>query len=73
MLPCKPLGIVDVEQKDKGRERQQNPRLTLMPTWHDRLGEFEKASELPNRLQQEIEQFFLSAAFFTGKTVKITG
>jgi inorganic pyrophosphatase len=73
MLPCRPLGIVDVEQKDKNRERQQNPRLILMPTWHDRLGEFEKASELPNRLKQEIEQFFLSATFFTGKTVKITG
>jgi inorganic pyrophosphatase len=44
-----------------------------MPTWHDRLGEFEKASGLPVRLKQEIEQFFVSATFFTGKNVRVEG
>ena len=70
MLPCRPLGVVDVTQKgEQGRE--DNPRLILMPTWHDRLGEFEKASGLPERLKQEIEQFFVSATFFTGKNVRV--
>ena len=72
VLPCRPLGVVDVTQKgEKGRE--DNPRLILMPTWHDRLGEFEKASGLPGRLKQEIEQFFVSATFFTGKNVRVEG
>ena len=44
-----------------------------MPTWHDRLGELEKASGLPDRLKQEIEQFFVSATFFTGKDPRIEG
>ena len=42
-----------------------------MPTWHDRMGELEKASGLQGRLKEEIEQFFLSATFFTGKDPQI--
>jgi inorganic pyrophosphatase len=72
LLPCRPLGVVDVSQRgDKGRE--QNPGLILMPTWHERMGEFEKATDLPKRLREEVEQFFVSATFFTGKDPKIEG
>jgi inorganic pyrophosphatase len=66
VLPCRALGVVDVSQKgEKGRE--ENPRLIVMPSWHERMGEFEKATGLPKRLREEIEQFFVSATFFTGK------
>ncbi len=72
MLTCRALGVVDLEQKgDDGPE--SNPRLILMPTWHDRLGEFEKAAALPERLKQELERFFVTATFFTGKHPRITG
>ena len=73
MLPCRPLGVVDLDQKRANGKRENNPRLILMPTWNDRLGELEKASELPARVKQEIEQFFVSATFFTGKAVKVKG
>jgi len=72
MLACKPLAVVDVDQRAKGGGREANPRLILMPTWHDRLGEFEKITELPQRLKNEIEQFFLNATQFTDKDAKIT-
>jgi inorganic pyrophosphatase len=72
LLPCRALGVVDVSQKgEKGRE--ENPRLILMPSWHERMGEFEKATGLPKRLREEIEQFFVSATFFTGKDPRIEG
>ena len=72
VLPCRALGVVDVSQKgEKGRE--ENPRLIVMPSWHERMGEFEKATGLPKRLREEIEQFFVSATFFTGKDPKIEG
>ena len=72
VLPCRALGVVDVSQKgDNGREK--NPRLILMPSWHERMGEFEKATGLPKRLREEIEQFFVSATFFTGKNPRIEG
>jgi len=71
-LPCRILGMVEIDQKgEKGREK--NPRLILMPTWHDRLGKLAKASGLPRQLREEIEQFFLSATFFTGKDPKVNG
>jgi inorganic pyrophosphatase len=63
---------VDVTQQGK-HEREDNPRLVVIPAWHDRLGEFEKASGLPQRMKEEIEQFFLSATFFTGKDARIEG
>lgn len=72
ILPCRPLGVVDVTQKGK-HGREDNPRLIVMPTWHDRLGDLEKASGLPDPLKGEIEQFFVSATFFTGKDVRIEG
>ncbi len=73
LLPCRPLGVVELEQKGEEGGREKNPRLILMPTWHDRLGELEKATELPARFREEIEQFFLSATFFTDKAAKIKG
>jgi inorganic pyrophosphatase len=73
MLPCRALGVVDVEQNGKHGKREANPRLILMPTWHDRLGELEKAKDLPDRLKAEIEQFFLNTTFFTSKAAKVTG
>jgi inorganic pyrophosphatase len=72
VLPCRALGVVDVSQKGKNG-REENPRLIVMPSWHERMGEFEKASGLPRRLREEIEQFFVSATFFTGKDPKIEG
>jgi inorganic pyrophosphatase len=72
VLPCRVLGVVDVSQKAKNG-REENPRLILMPTWHDRMGELVKASGLPDRLKREIEQFFVSATFFTGKDARIQG
>lgn len=73
MLPCRPLGVVDVEQNGDDKKRVSNPRLILLPTWHGRLGELEKAKQLPERLRQEIEQFFLSVTFFTQKAARIKG
>lgn len=37
------------------------------------MGELEKASGLPQRLTEEIEQFFVSATFLTGKDPEIQG
>jgi inorganic pyrophosphatase len=45
----------------------------VLPDWYNRAGEFENASELPERLREEIEQFFLSTTFFTTKKSKILG
>jgi inorganic pyrophosphatase len=69
MLPCRPLGMVELKQKDK-TGWQANPRFILMPLWHDRLGELEKAAQLPERLKAEIERFFVSTRFFYRQATK---
>jgi inorganic pyrophosphatase len=74
VLQCRPLGVVELSQKSKGnKRRQRNDRLLAMPVWHHRLGEFERAADLPRRLRAEIEQFFLSGTFFTEKDPQILG
>jgi hypothetical protein len=44
-----------------------------MPVWHHRLGELERAADLPRRLRAEFEQFILSGTFFTEKDPQILG
>ena len=72
ILICRPLGVVDVEQKGK-KGRISNPRLILIPLWHQRMDAVESAPKLPKRLREQIEQFFVSSTFFTGKDPKIMG
>jgi hypothetical protein len=61
ILPCWPLGVVELVQEG-AKGPIENPRLILMPIWHNR-----KAADLPTRVKTEIEQFFLSVTFFTDK------
>jgi Inorganic pyrophosphatase len=73
VLPCHALGVVELVQEEKTQSTVQNPRFILMPVWHDRMGELERAADLPSRIKEEIEQFFTSATFFTGKKAKVMG
>jgi inorganic pyrophosphatase len=72
ILPCRVLGVINLTQ-NSGKGREANPRFILLPVWHDRFGELTRAAELPGRLKAEIEQFFLSTDFFTGKDPVIDG
>jgi inorganic pyrophosphatase len=42
VLPCRPLGVVEMDQEEKNGERERNDRVIVMPAWHDRVGEFGK-------------------------------
>ena len=72
ILPCKPIGMVEISEKRNGASETNN-RVIAMPLWNDRLGEFERVTELPERLKEELEQFFLNTAFFTSKKLKLNG
>lgn len=72
ILPCKPIGMIKITEKKDGSVRTNN-RIIAMPIWNDKLGEFERVTELPKRLKEELEQFFLSTAFFTSKKLKLKG
>jgi inorganic pyrophosphatase len=63
--------MVEVREGGKNGKRQSNNRVIALPTWNDRLGDLEKATDLPKRIREELEQFFLSATFFTAKNARI--
>src|SRR6202047_219777 len=63
LLPCRPLGVVEMDQDDKDGKRERNDRVIVIPSWHDRLGELDGASDLPSALRDEIEHFFLNTTF----------
>jgi len=50
----------ELDQDDQDGKRERNDRVIVIPSWHDRLGELERASELPSALREKIERFFLS-------------
>ncbi len=72
ILTCSPLAVVEVEQKSK-KGRISNPRLILRPLWYQRMDAIEEAPALPKKLKEQLEQFFVSATFFTGKDPTIMG
>jgi inorganic pyrophosphatase len=73
VLPCRTLGMVEVRQDGEDGKRQSNNRVIALPIWNDRLGDLEKAKDLPKRIRAELEQFFLSVTFFTAKNACIRG
>ena len=72
ILLCRPLGVVELVQEG-AKGPIENPRVILMPIWHDCMGELGKATDLPARVKAEIEQFFLNTTLFTDKQAKVTG
>ena len=40
LLPCQPLGIVEMDRDHREGKRERNDRIVVMSSWHDRLGEF---------------------------------
>ena len=73
VLPCRVLGMVEVREDAKAGKRQSNNRVIAMPRWNDRLGDLERAKDLPKRIRDELEEFFLSTTFFTAKNATIRG
>ena len=73
VLSCRALGMVALTQRGRGRARERNNRIIALPTFNDRLGDVQDHTRLPPRMREEVEQFFATATFFTGKDVKLEG
>jgi inorganic pyrophosphatase len=72
ILPCRPIGIIEITERKNSISRTNN-RIVAMPTWNDQLGEFEQIADLPKKLKEDLEQFFLNTSFFTSKKLKLKG
>jgi inorganic pyrophosphatase len=74
VLPCRVLGMVELEQKDpKAKKKQVNNRIIATPAWHEPLKALTEARDLPKSIREELEYFFVTVAAFTGKKIDIRG
>ncbi|ATB45294.1 inorganic diphosphatase [Corallococcus macrosporus] len=73
VLPCRALGVLQVEQNagDGGRER--NDRILAVPVTPSRAGHLTDYQQLPRREREELEHFFLAAVRFEDKGARILG
>jgi inorganic pyrophosphatase len=72
VITCRPFGVVRVTQR-KGRGRERNDRVIGIAAESRRFDRVRDARDLPKRIRDEIEQFFLSAVLLEGKGVKLEG
>lgn len=74
VVRCRAVGVVRLEQDRKGGGgRIRNDRLILLPVKYERGAPVEDADDLPRRLREEIEQFFLMTVVFGKKNPRVLG
>jgi len=74
VVPCRAIGLLEVEQTNlASKRRERNDRLAMLPIKAPRHAEISSVFDLPARLREELEQFFLHAVAFEGKAVTILG
>jgi len=72
VIPCRIIGSLRVTQK-RGIGERRNDRVLVVPSNEHRWTTVRNASDLNERLRDEIMEFFRSSLVLTGKTVKFDG
>jgi len=73
VIPSRPLGLLELEQDGKNGSRTRNDRLILLPLRYRRGDGLLSVDDLPQRVREEIQQFFLSSVFFEQKNPAALG
>ena len=69
LIECRPLAVLELEQKERGKRAQRNDRHILIPDPDKAI----KTDVLSDRLKQELEQFFHGVVLGSGKTLTLLG
>lgn len=76
VLPCRALGVLQVDQKKRGGqpgERERNDRILTVPMAAPRAEHLTSYQELAKRERDELEHFFLTVVHFADKDAHILG
>ncbi len=73
VLPCRILGMVELDQREGSKASIGNNRIVATPSWHEALASLQEAGDLPHAIRKQIEQFFRTADMFTGKKATVKG
>ena len=74
VLGVRPIGVVRLEQNRKqGGGRERNDRIIAVVANGPRRETVRSTDDLPPRVREELEQFFLDAVFFENKSARLLG
>lgn len=75
VLTCRLLGVVGAEQNNKQHpeRRERNDRLIALPLDAPRQASIEGVDDLPVRMREELESFFLATVAFEHKDLVFRG
>ena len=73
VLKCKIIGVLEVLQKASGQPKIRNDRLIAVPRHSHREQSAHDARQLPKRLREEIEKFFVATDELEDKELKFLG
>ncbi|WP_312009956.1 inorganic diphosphatase [Bradyrhizobium sp. CIR3A] len=72
VLCCRPIGILEVEQKSKGK-RERNDRIFAVPDRSTLEADLKNIRDLPSHAHDELEQFFRATNALENKDLKFLG
>jgi inorganic pyrophosphatase len=74
VIPCRALAVINVDQRGgEGQGRVRNDRVVAVPVEARREKHVRLADDLPARVREELNQFFLTATALEGKDARILG
>jgi inorganic pyrophosphatase len=72
VLRCRPVGILEVEQKGKGN-KERNDRVFAVPDRSPLEADLKDIRKLPTHARDDLEQFFRATNALEGKELKFLG
>jgi inorganic pyrophosphatase len=72
VLRCRPIGILEVEQKSKGKT-ERNDRVFAVPDRSPLEADLKDIRELPSHARDDLEQFFRATNALEKKELKFLG
>ena len=73
VIPCRPLAVLELEQKDDGEAWERNDRLVVVPERGGWTNDVRDSRGLPEEMRDELEHFFLSSVFFSHAKARCNG
>ncbi len=73
VLRCKPIGVLELKQKKKGKDDERNDRIFAVPDRAPFEGDLQDVRHLPSRAVAELEQFFEATDALEDKKLEFIG
>jgi inorganic pyrophosphatase len=73
VVPCRPLGVLELEQDAKAGGRERNDRILAVPLAHPRGEGLRTIDDVPARAREELVHFFVSSVAFEPKHPRVLG